>query len=141
MRASAKEAFANGTVRATTTASTGAVDAHTATIGDAATTTDYTTVCQANPTATCDTATAIIADGAPPCDRGATLNTGGGAGTRNVIEVSNQTGAIAATKNVTDDARKGAGSEEHGIRADYRVAAAATTDGVTDARREQAAPR
>ena len=137
----AKAAFANGTVRATTTTSTAEVDTHTATIGDAATTTDYTAVCQANTTATCDTATALIADSAPPCGRGATLDTDGGAGTRNDIAISDQTGAIAATNNVTDDARKGAGWEEHGIRADSRVAAAATTDSVIDGRREQAAPR
>ena len=140
VRAAAKAASANGTVPTIAAASTGEVDAHTTTIGDAATMTDHSTVCQATPTVTGDISTAAAADGGPPCDRDDTLDTRGGAGARNVTAVSEQTGAIADTKDVTDDARNGAGREELGTRVDFRVAAA-TTDSVTDTHRERATQR
>ena len=55
---------------------------------------------------------------------------------KNVTAASVQTGVPAASKDVTDDARRGARREDLGIRADSRVAAAAPTNSVTDARRE-----
>ena len=75
-----------------------------------------------------------------PLTRDDTLDTGSGASARSVTEVNVQTGATAATKDVTGDTRRGARREELEIRPDSRVgAAAATTDSVTDARREWAA--
>ena len=96
-RAAPKTAFANRAVPPTAAASTGEVDTRTATVGDAATITDYITVGQVTPAATCDTAPAAVTDGAPPFDRDATLDTGGGAGDQNVTAVNDQTGAAAAS--------------------------------------------
>ena len=87
-RAAPKTAFANGAVPTTAAASTGGVDTRTATVGDAATITDYITVGQATPTVTCDTAPAAVTDGAPSLDRDATLDTGGGTGDHNVTAVN-----------------------------------------------------
>ena len=119
----------------------GKVGARLATIGDAATAADYITVCHATPDVTSDIVTAAAADGCPPLDKNATLHTGSGPGARSITEVSKQTGAVAATKAVTSDARGGAGGEEFGIRIDSRVTAVPTTDSVADARREWSAPR
>ena len=105
-------------------------------VGDTTTTTGYITVGQATCAVRRDIAKEAGADGGPPFDRGATLDTGGGASCRNVTAVNDHTGETATIKHVTDDARRSARGKELEIHADSRVAAAATTDSVADARRE-----
>lgn len=102
--------IANGAVPTATTAS----------VGDAASAADCVAVCQATPDATSDIFTAVFADGCSPLDRDATFGTGGGPGSRKVTEVSDQTRAVAVTKDVTDDVRGGAEEEEFGIYVDSR---------------------
>ena len=141
VRAAPEAASANGAVPTAIAASTGESEAPTTIVGDTATTTDYITGYQATPAVRRDIARAAGADGGPPFDRAATLNTGGGVSARNITTVSVQTGEISTTKDVTDDARRRARREELGIRADPAITAAATKDGVSDARREWAATR
>ena len=141
VRAAPKAASTDGAVSTTAAASTDEGNACIATVGDTATTTDYITVCQATPAVVCDIARASVADGGPPFDRDAALDTGDSASARYSTTVSDQTGATAATKDVTDDARRGPGREELGNRAHSKVATSATTDSVTDARREWAGMR
>ena len=61
-----KAAFAIGAVPTTAADSTLEVDTCTATIGDAATITDYNTVGQATLDVNCDTVPAADTDGSPP---------------------------------------------------------------------------
>lgn len=118
-------------------ASIGEAGTRTAPVGETATTADNITVHRATPAVTADIAKAAVADGCPPLDRGATLDTGGRPGARRVTAVSDQTGAVAANKAVTGDIRVGVGGEEFGTRVDSRVTTAAvTTDSVIDACRE-----
>ena len=133
VRATPKAASADGAVPTTVVASTGGGGARITIVGDTATTTVYITVCLATAAVICDIARAAGADDGPPFDRDATLDTGGGASSRNVTAISVQTDATAATKDVTDDARRGARGKELGTRADSRVAAAATTVSPTPA--------
>ena len=88
-----------------------------------------------------NTSKAAVADGHPPDDGGATLDTRSGTGARNTTTISDQTGAIDATKAFTVDASGGAGGERLGTRIEPRAATTATKDSVADSRRERAAAR
>ena len=111
VQAAPKATSADGVAPNTAAASTGEGDARIAIVGDTATTADYITVCQAILAVICDIAREAGADDGPHVDRDATLDTGGGASARNVSAVSLQTGATAATKDDTDDARGALGGK------------------------------
>ena len=72
-RAALKTAFANGAVPTTAADSTGEVDTRTATVGDAATITDYVAVGQVSPDVTSEISPAAATDAPPPFDMDATL--------------------------------------------------------------------
>ena len=113
-------------------------------VGDAATADACITIYQATPAVTGETTKAAVAGGRPPDDEGAgTLDTStrGSPGARNTTTISDQTGAINATKAPTGDARGGAGGGRLGTRIEPRAATAATKDSVADTCRERAAPR
>ena len=140
VRAAPKAASADGAVSTTAADSTGEGEAPITIVGDTPTTTDYITGYR--PPLPSD----VTLPGQPMLTIALSL-TGMSLLTSEVVvalKTSPQSASrpvTTATKDVTDDARRGARREDPGIHADPRVAAVATMDSVTDAGREWAATR